>query len=381
VTDPNVGDSHTFDWSSSDGGVFDPADFTDASYVIDPALLGRGAYKITLDIADNGIPVATNRAHTQLRVLSAAPALSASADSDRDGVADATEGAGDADGDGVPDYLDPGSLPNTLVYSADGYLIDTQAGLTVRLGTLAFAQGSVADVAEQSVAEDVEFGYPDGVADFEVIGVEPGNAAKVVLPLHHPIPANARYRKHAASGWQDFVVGANDSIASAPGSKGACPTPGDAAYVPGLHTGDACLELAIQDGGPNDADGQADGTIVDPSGLAVPVGVRLEMLPVADRNAVAGTLYNVVLALRLTSDSGDSELDSLTLRASGSGDDRQIRSVKLYVDANGNGAVDAGEAGIASGTFDQDNGLLVLKMSAPYAIPSGQTDLLVTFDL
>ena len=381
VTDPNVSDSHTFDWSSSDGGAFDPADFTDASYVIDPALLGRGTYQITLDIADNGIPIATNRAHTQLRVMSAAPALSASADSDRDGIADATEGAGDADGDGVPDYLDPGSLPNTLVYSADGYLIDTQAGLTVRLGTLAFAQGSVADVTEQSVAEDIEFGYPDGVADFEVIGVEPGNAAKVVLPLHHPIPANARYRKHAASGWQDFVVGANDSIASAPGSKGACPTPGDPAYVPGLHAGDACLELAIQDGGPNDADGQADGTIVDPSGLAVPVGVRLEMLPVTDRNAVAGTLYNVVLALRLTSDSGDSELDSLTLRASGSGDDRQIRSVKLYVDANGNGAVDPGEAGIASGTFDQDNGLLVLKMSAPYAIPSGQTDLLVTFDL
>ena len=107
----------------------------------------------------------------------------------------------------------------------------------------------------------------------------------------------------------------------------------------------------------------------------------MQVLPVNDRDALANSSDNVVLRLRLTSDSGGVELDSLTLTASGTGDDRQIRSVKAYVDENGNGAVDTGEPNVASGTFDQDNGQLSLQLPTPYAIPAGQTDILVTFDL
>ncbi len=381
VIDPNVADSHTFDWSASDSGAFDPADFTDASYVIDPATLADGIYDIVLDIADNGTPIATNRVHTALRVVGTTPMLSATADSDGDGVTDAAEGAGDADGDRVPDYLDPDNSPSTLLYSEDGYLLETQTGLTVRLGALAFSSDTAAWLSEAAVEEEIAFGYPDGVADFEITGVAPGGNAEVVVPLHHPIPANAVYRKHMAGAWQDFVLGTNDALASAPGGGGACPAPGDSAYSFGLHEGDGCLQLTLQDGGPNDADGQANGTISDPSGLAVPVGVSLQVLPVNDRVASANSNDNVVLALRLSSDSGDVELDSLTLTASGTGDDRQIRSVKAYIDENGNGAVDAAEPSIASGTFDQDNGQLSLQLLVPFAIPAGQTDLLVTFDL
>jgi FG-GAP-like repeat/Bacterial Ig domain/Bacterial TSP3 repeat/NHL repeat/Regulator of chromosome condensation (RCC1) repeat len=381
VIDPNAADHHAFGWSSSDAGMFDPVDFTDDSYVIDPSAVASGTYTIVLDIADDGVPVETNRVRTLLRIVATAPTLSTTADSDGDGVTDAVEGDGDADGDRVPDYLDPNNSASTLRYSDDGYLLETETGLTVRLGALAFAAGSSAGLPEAAVAEDVEYGYPDGVADFEITGVEPGNDVRIVVPLHHPIPAGASYRKHTVAGWRDFVVDADDAIASAPGGRGACPAPGDPAYTPGINPGDACLELTIQDGGANDADGQADGTIVDPSGLAMPVGVTLEVLPVGNRDAAAGSNNNVVLALRLTSDSGDAELGSLTLKASGSGDDRKIRSAKAYVDANGNGIVDAGETSIASGTFDQDNGQLVLTMPTPYAIPVGQTDLLVTFDL
>jgi hypothetical protein len=263
---------------------------------------------------------------------------------------------------------------------SDGYVLETQTGLSLRLGERAFSVGSVAGLTELAVAEDVEFGYPNAIADFEILGVEPGNSARVVVPLRHPIPANARYRKYVVDHWQDFVVDDNNALASAPGSNGACPAPGDSSYVVGLNQGHGCIQLTLQDGGPNDADNQVNGVIRDPGGLAVPIGVTLDILPVTDKTVSAGSRNNVLLALRLESDSGDIELNSLMLQASGSGNDTGIQTVKLFVDTNANGVVDDNEVSIAAGTYSQDNGNLLLQMSAPYALPVGQTDLLVTYD-
>ena len=148
----------------------------------------------------------------------------------------------------------------------------------------------------------------------------------------------------------------------------------------GIILGHGCLELTVQDGGPNDADGAANGTIADPGGLAVPVGVRIVMLPVSDRAVGRGTSGNVALALQLESDSGDVQLNSLRVTAFGSGDDRTIRNVRVHVDENGDGDVDAAEPSIASGTFNQDNGDLRLQMAPSYSLPAGSTTLLVTFD-
>jgi hypothetical protein len=50
-----------------------------------------------------------------------------------------------------------------------------------------------------------------------------------------------------------------------------CPSPDDTVYQAGLTEGHYCLMMLIQDGGANDADGKANGTIVDPGGLATPV--------------------------------------------------------------------------------------------------------------
>jgi hypothetical protein len=381
VIDPNPGDAHTFDWSASDGGVFDPARFHEQGYTIDPAALAEGTYRLVLDVADDGSPIEANRVGELLRVARPGPPLSTTTDSDRDGISDAAEGAGDADGDRVPDYLDADSSPTVLRYSDDGFVLEGQPGHGLRLGSAAFAAGAAAELDEAAVGEEPDYGYPSGVADFEITGVEPGGSAKVVLPLRHAIPARAVYRKHRAGAWNDFVVDAANSIASAPGGQGACPQPGDRAYMPGINRGHACLELTIQDGGPNDADGLANGTIADPGGLAVPVGVTLQVLPVPNRTVDARVdTANVVLALRLESDSGDVQLESLKIAAFGSGDDRAVRDVRVYVDANGNGVVDGGEPAIGSGRFDRDDGVLLLRMSAPYVLPAGRTSLLVTYD-
>ena len=88
---------------------------------------------------------------------------------------------------------------------------------------------------------------------------------KVVIPLLVEIPGSAVYRKYdPQTGWRDFVVDANNSIASAAGSPGVCPAAGDSSYEAGLNQGDYCVELTIQDGGPNDTDGEINSVVEDP---------------------------------------------------------------------------------------------------------------------
>jgi hypothetical protein len=70
----------------------------------------------------------------------------------------------------------------------------------------------------------------------------------------------------ADSGWQGFVIDSNNKVASARGSDGVCPAPGDVAYRDGLHAGDYCIQLTLEDGGPNDNDDLRNGVIRDPSG-------------------------------------------------------------------------------------------------------------------
>lgn len=73
-------------------------------------------------------------------------------------------------------------------------------------------------------------------------------------------------------------------------------------------------------------------------------------------------------------------LDGITLIASGSGNDNiNITAVKLYVDANANGIVDASESALASGTFPSNNGTVTLAVSPVYAF-SAQKSFLVTYD-
>jgi hypothetical protein len=381
VDDPNIADTHAFDWSGSDSGAFDSTDASDGDYTIDPMSLNAGFYRIAVEVTDSGVPGLTNRADAIIRILAAPPDLIAGVDSDGDGIDDVDEGFQDSDNDRVPDYLDPAANSNILPYGDSTYVVETQPGLTLRLGETAFQEGAVAGVPESAIAEDVENGYPNSVADFEILGVEPGGTALVVVPLERPIPPNSNYRKYITGSWQDFVVNANNEISSAQGSRGACPAPGDAAYQTGANPGDGCVQLRILDGGPNDADSVANGIIRDPGGLAVPIQVTMNMLAIADRNTSVGSSNIVVVALQLVTESGDVELDAITLQASGSGDDAtQITQVTVYEDENNNSRVDSGEPTIGTGTYNADNGSIELRMMTPYLLPPGATTLLVTYD-
>ena len=108
----------------------------------------------------------------------------------------------------------------------------------------------------------------------------------VTIPLSVPSSSTATYRKYVNEniGWQMFVEDASNMIMSADSSNGVCPAAGSDEDGPGWYIGDDCLQLMIEDGGPNNADGLANGVVIDPSGVAE----KFIGTPSANSSAVLG---------------------------------------------------------------------------------------------
>lgn len=275
VTDPNPQDEHTFDWSFPDGAV--ATDDNGAIQTLEPRTLAPGVYSVEVTVTDNGAPALEAKSVLSFRILDQAPALSAATDSDGDGVDDATEGLTDADRDGQPDYLDSVSLPNVLNSRGsdnDRFLVEADPGVRLSLGKIALA--NEADGAELS-SEQLTFSAgipPDTVANvggyFDMTAYDlptAGANVNIVLPQRNSVPENPVYRKFIDGQWMTFMEDGSNLLASAPGTEGACPPPGDMDYEPGLTKGHWCVQLTIEDGGPNDADGKVNGVVQDPGGV------------------------------------------------------------------------------------------------------------------
>ncbi len=163
-------------------------------------------------------------------------------------------------------------------------MLVTEAGLSLRLGAAALEAGQYAagiTLQDIDVFASLSVGvaagldnaliYPNGFFDFEITGLtQAGESVRVVISQPAPIGEGAVYRKYRLDhGWQDFVVDGRNAVASAPGSRDSCPEPGADDYRSGLHTGDYCVQLTLEDGGPNDADGRRNGIIRDPGGVGM----------------------------------------------------------------------------------------------------------------
>jgi hypothetical protein len=270
-SDLNSADTHTLEWY--DVAIEDmPMLTTDGDVAtFDPSTFGDSVVSISADVTDSGNPSLTTKTSASIKVLATAPVLG-DADSDGDGVSDADEGYGDSDNDGIPDYQDNIAESYLAPIGDSGQVVETSYGTTIALGDAALSAGdNEIGVDEEDVGTaDADYSYLGGLADFEVSGGQAGASYNVVLPLSVAVPANASVRKFidANVGWQDFVLDANNAVSSATSASGSCPQPGNADYADGLTVGANCLQLLIEDGGANDADGLADGTVTDPSGIA-----------------------------------------------------------------------------------------------------------------
>ena len=270
-SDLNSADTHTLEWY--DVAIEDmPMLTTDGDVAtFDPSTFGDSVVSISADVTDSGNPSLTTKTSASIKVLATAPVLG-DADSDGDGISDADEGYGDSDNDGIPDYQDNIAESYLAPIGDSGQVVETSYGTTIALGDAALSAGdNEIGVDEEDVGTaDADYSYLGGLADFEVSGGQAGASYNVVLPLSVAVPANASVRKFidANVGWQDFVLDANNAVSSATSASGSCPQPGNADYADGLTVGANCLQLLIEDGGANDADGVADGTVTDPSGIA-----------------------------------------------------------------------------------------------------------------
>jgi hypothetical protein len=292
VSDPNAGDTASFNWSGTPAGT--PAG---ATFTFDPLIEDLGGHSVAVEVTDSG--GATVSAEVFLYLIAASDLPTFIADTDSDSFSDVAEGYSDDDSDGIPNFLDayeqPGQsnlIQNQVgdssvlfpgVQLADVRLIQTEPGLGIRKGPVAMhnnASGimvSEDDVMEYANAYNVppssgadHRSNIGGLFDFEVYGLLPGATARVTLPLSARILGGAVYRKFSLrDGWRNFSNAGNNAIASARGVNGVCPAPGHEAYRNGLHIFDDCVELTLVDGGPNDADGEANGVIRDPGGVAV----------------------------------------------------------------------------------------------------------------
>ncbi len=277
VTDANKDDTHAFDWSATSGLADTDGNSTNASRTFDPAGL-TGSHQLQVKVTDSG--GANVQASAYFRVVSSLPVLDVNTDTDQDGIGDSLEGTGDTDDNGIPDYLDNMPSPNILPQQSNttnAYLIECDPGVRCGLGLFARSGNSGGvQILDQEVGTltdlvvDPAFEPVGGVFDFAIRDLPtPGQSVRVVIPQRSAIPANAVYRKYQRGRWVTFITDADNAVHSAEGTPGYCPPPGSADWKSGLTAGHTCVQLTIEDGGPNDDDGLVNSAVVDPGAVSV----------------------------------------------------------------------------------------------------------------
>ncbi|MGX5175227.1 fibronectin type III domain-containing protein [Aliikangiella sp. IMCC44653] len=304
INDPNRLDEHTVTWNENDNAVLSIDPLT-GELTFDPADVALGVYQKSVTVRDDGSPSLATTHSINLLVLASAPSLSDTQDSDADGVVDSLDGWQDSDGDGVPNYLDSEdanhllqaqtSLDNGSETNAyNRFMLETEFGVSLVLGAVAQSEQTGGAALSATTLEshpifgqygaDIYYTRVGGLFDFELHDIpQSGSKVQLVIPQQQAIPTDAVYRKlNFENGWQDYVLDENNQLYSAPGAPGICPSPGSANYQPGLNEGHWCAMLLIQDGGPNDSDGIANGSVVDPGGISQMIApATLALTPVA----------------------------------------------------------------------------------------------------
>ena len=160
-------------------------------------------------------------------------------------------------------------IPDQVGYGLATHGLETLPGLSLHVGVTALSGGNTGALVVAPPA-DSTYTHASGVFDFEIHGVQSGGVASIVIPLQSALPAGATYREYSASNsiWSNFTSMNADAISSAPAQNGVCPGPDSSSWTVGLSATAQCLRLTMTDGGPNDADGTANGVITNFGGAA-----------------------------------------------------------------------------------------------------------------
>ena len=312
------GDEIQYDWSATDNALIPLTGTTDNTFEFETQSLNPGFYTIRLTISDNTDPgLAQSSSHDLLLRLFESEITLTEADSDGDQISNEDEGYFDDDNDGIPNHLDALNSPTLIQAHApylfdpnlkteDSYTIDsielswelsssssnmvaypllisTDPGLRLNIGPTAFAAGKAYARLGTNTAEELRGAtLPDNMvsSDAQVIDIEitnlngAGDSAQIILPQATPIPAAQAgaanpqfYVFKNTKSWGIFEAEGNNEIKIKKEklANNYCPgVDGIGSYTTSTDiniTGHNCLLINIEDGGPNDYDGIANGTI------------------------------------------------------------------------------------------------------------------------
>ncbi|MYD44018.1 MAG: HYR domain-containing protein [Gammaproteobacteria bacterium] len=268
IQDPNG--THTVDWSQSDNMLAPLAGTDGLTFSFDPTGLVAGPYHVHVEVTDDGIPEQVFRINKLIHITADAAVT-------------------DDDEDGIPNEFDEISADHAIAIDAAGskLVAIAERGTKLAAGGLA-TSNSVRGVrvAESMVisggedggdaplnGEDSSYDYGSGLYDLELQRLPvPGQAVRIVIPVGAEISADGKFRVYTeAQSWLDFTTDTNNSVATSQGTETSCPEVGAESYSNGLREGGFCIELMIEDGGPNDADGEVNGHIDVLGGVGAPV--------------------------------------------------------------------------------------------------------------
>ncbi|GMQ49586.1 tandem-95 repeat protein [Vibrio sp. 10N] len=311
VDDVNPGDSHQYRWINDNSALANISQ-AESVFEFDPSALVDGVYELAIEVTDSGNE--TVNTSVFLEVVAELATLGEE-DTDGDLIPDNQEGYSDSDGDGIPDFQDAITECNVIqsyASESSSYLVEGEPGVCLRKGvTVANAMTGGALLLEQELPLDDDATNVGGLFDYVAIGLPiPGQSYSLVLPQSRPIPRNAVYRKYSeTSGWITLTNDGTDPdnyVSSAPGFEGYCPPPGDASWQQGqLIEGHWCVQLTIKDGGVYDDDGEANGRIVDPGGVATTSSNTLPQAESDEVNVVKGGTVTINVLANDSDGDGD----------------------------------------------------------------------------
>ncbi|SMN11380.1 OmpA-like transmembrane domain protein [uncultured Candidatus Thioglobus sp.] len=272
VFDAN-GDTLTYSWKSSDLAL--SGDTNSDSVSFNPSRLSNRSYVISLTLSDDNVSVTRK---ITIKVI-AAVILSSADDTDGDGVNDNAERS-DNDNNGIPDYRERPHQPYELTTGTDTYIVAPIGTRLVR-GSMADGSGKLTpqrmqaylnDNGGKTLAVDSHSTTAD-IFDYKVAELpDVGGTARIVIHTA-AIPSRASLRKYilANNEWVGFETDEHNTYASALVEESeSCPAEDSEEWgnANTLTAGDNCLRIIIEDGGINDADGAANGSIDDPVAIA-----------------------------------------------------------------------------------------------------------------
>jgi hypothetical protein len=232
----------------------------DAQLLLDPTFLPPGIYKVLASATENTLTGNVNAVTMTFTLSAPSEGLALEIDSDLDGISDSDEG----------------SAASHNVVSNNETILQTQYGLTAKLGELSFEVGASDAVVNYGEFESwagssiTNLNAIDQVVNFTVSGIDvPGSQVLTVVKLDQPVASTKIFYKFndVTNQWQSFSLTDGDNYYSATSNNGVCPEPSLEQYSSGISAGSDCLMLRITDGGPNDSDLLVNGSISDPGGV------------------------------------------------------------------------------------------------------------------